>query len=66
MGRIAMPQIQVRLVDDECDALDSYRREQPNPPSRPEAIRQLLRRALNKAKSTNLAASPASATAGAM
>ena len=35
--------IQVRFPDEELNALDSYRREQRNPPSRPEAIRELMR-----------------------
>ncbi len=38
--------VQVRLVDGERDALDNYRREQPNPPSRAQAARELIRRAL--------------------
>jgi hypothetical protein len=33
----------VRLQDDELHALDDYRREQINPPSRPDALRQLAR-----------------------
>jgi hypothetical protein len=33
----------VRLPEDELRALDSYRREQDNPPSRPDALRQLAR-----------------------
>jgi metal-responsive CopG/Arc/MetJ family transcriptional regulator len=32
------------------DAVDDYRREQPEIPSRAEAIRQLMRRALNDAR----------------
>jgi hypothetical protein len=38
--------VQVRLPDDERDALDKYRREQQNPPSRAQAARELIRRAL--------------------
>jgi hypothetical protein len=38
--------VQVRLSDDERSALDNYRRQQDNPPSRRAAARQLLRRAL--------------------
>jgi hypothetical protein len=41
-----MPQgtpVQVRLPDEERDALDRYRREQLNPPSRARAARQLIR-----------------------
>jgi hypothetical protein len=40
--------VQVRLPDDERDALDCYRREQVNPPSRAQAARELIRRALNE------------------
>ena len=40
--------IQVRLPDDECSALDTYRREQENPPSRAKAARELIGRALNE------------------
>jgi hypothetical protein len=36
--------VQVRPQDDELGALDSYRREKLNPPSRSRALRQLLRR----------------------
>jgi hypothetical protein len=35
--------VQVRLTDEELEALDSFRREQRNPPSRAQAIRQLTR-----------------------
>jgi hypothetical protein len=35
--------IQVRFPDEELNALDRYRREQRNPPSRPQAIRELTR-----------------------
>ena len=35
--------IQVRLPDDELGALDSYRREKANPPSRSRALRELAR-----------------------
>jgi hypothetical protein len=40
--------VQVRLQDDERDALDQYRREFLNPPSRGQAARDLIRRALNE------------------
>ncbi len=40
--------VQVRLQDDERDALDRYRREHVNPPSRAAAARELIREALNK------------------
>ena len=35
--------VQVQLQDDELRALDNYRREQINPPSRADALRQLAR-----------------------
>jgi hypothetical protein len=38
--------VQVRLQDEERDALDNYRRKKPNPPSRGQAARELIRRAL--------------------
>ena len=38
--------VQVRFSDDERDALDNYRREKPNPPSRAQAAKELIRRAL--------------------
>jgi hypothetical protein len=38
--------VQVRLPDDERDALDRYRRERSNPPSRAQAARELIRLAL--------------------
>jgi hypothetical protein len=43
----AITLIQIRFHDAERDALDSYRRQQPNPPSRAQAARELVRRALN-------------------
>jgi hypothetical protein len=39
--------VQVRLQDEERDALDRYRREFSNPPSRGQAARDLIRRALS-------------------
>jgi hypothetical protein len=48
--------VQVRLQDIERDALDRYRREFPNPPSRGQAARELIRRALDDR--------PANATGG--
>ena len=45
---LAKTPIQVRLAAEERDALDSYRREQQNPPSRAQAARELIRRALSK------------------
>jgi hypothetical protein len=38
--------VQVRLRDEERDALDDFRRKKPNPPSRGQAARELIRRAL--------------------
>jgi hypothetical protein len=40
--------VQVRLQDPERDALDQYRREFTNPPSRGQAARELIRRALDE------------------
>ena len=40
--------VQIRFQEDERDALDSYRRQQPNPPSRAQAARELIRRALGE------------------
>jgi hypothetical protein len=40
--------VQVRLPDKERDALDEYRREFSNPPSRGQAARELLRQALTE------------------
>jgi hypothetical protein len=38
--------VQVRLACAERIALDEFRRRQENPPSRPAAVRKLMRRAL--------------------
>jgi hypothetical protein len=38
--------VQVRLHDDERDALDKYRRQKSNPPTRAQAVRELIRQAL--------------------
>jgi hypothetical protein len=40
--------VQVRLADDEISALDNYRREKLNPPSRGRALRELARKALRE------------------
>jgi hypothetical protein len=40
--------VQVRLQDQELDAVDRYRREKSNPPSRAQAARELIRDALNR------------------
>ena len=44
--RMSNVPIQIRLPDKDCALLDQYRRSQANPPTRPEAIRELLRKAL--------------------
>jgi hypothetical protein len=51
--------IQVRLPDEELDALDKYRREHQNPPSRAQAIRVLARIVLSGATSFGTRPSPA-------
>jgi hypothetical protein len=40
--------IQVRFPDEELNALDRYRRERRNPPSRAQAIRELTRAGLGE------------------
>ena len=45
--------VQVRLQDDELDALDRYRREKSNPPTRGRALRELTRVALYAAGATS-------------
>jgi hypothetical protein len=40
--------IQIRLQDEEREALDQYRRQQSNPPSRASAARELIRYGLNQ------------------
>jgi hypothetical protein len=40
--------VQIRFQDEERDALDCYRRQQVNPPSRAQAARELIRRALSE------------------
>ena len=45
---MAKTPVQVRLEDAEGDALDNYRRQQVNPPSRAQAARELMGRALSK------------------
>jgi hypothetical protein len=55
MDRIAMSAIspiQIRLPDEERDALDAFRREQKNPPSRAQAAHQLILRALHPGNRT--------------
>jgi hypothetical protein len=48
--------VQVRFQDDERSALDNYRRRQENLPSRAEAARQLVRRALFESSDASAAA----------
>jgi hypothetical protein len=43
---VAGTPVQVRLQDDELSALDRYRREKLNPPSRSRALRELAHIAL--------------------
>ena len=38
--------VQVRLREDEREALDQYRRQKLNPPTRAQAARELIRRVL--------------------
>jgi hypothetical protein len=40
--------IQVRFPAEELSSLDRYRREQRNPPSRPQALRELVRAGLGE------------------
>jgi hypothetical protein len=40
--------VQIRFQTDELAAIDAYRRTQSNPPSRPQAIRELLRNVLSE------------------
>jgi hypothetical protein len=51
----AVTPIQVRLPDEERDALDNYRREQRNPPSRAQAARELIRRSLGERQNASAA-----------
>jgi hypothetical protein len=39
--------VQIRFQAEELAALDDYRRRQSNPPSRPQAARELIRLSLN-------------------
>jgi hypothetical protein len=50
--------VQIRLHHEEREALDRYRREQLNPPSRPQAVLDLLRRALNRSDASGEEARP--------
>jgi len=50
--------VQVRLPDEEREALDTYRREQRDPPSRAQALRDLARRALNERERSYVADAP--------
>jgi len=40
------PSIQLRLQNDLLSAIESFRRSEPDIPTRPEAVRRLLQRAL--------------------
>jgi hypothetical protein len=48
--------VQVVLQNEELAAIDSYRRTQLNPPTRPQAIRDLLRDALTEHSRSNSSA----------
>jgi hypothetical protein len=48
--------IQVQFPDDELAAIDAYRRTQVNPPTRPQAIRDVLRSALSRCINSNAGA----------
>jgi hypothetical protein len=48
MGMPAGTPVQVRLASEELTALDNYRREKANPPSRAQVARELIRRGLNQ------------------
>lgn len=45
-AKLTEPQIQVRMDRDLRAALDDHRRNEPDLPTRPEAIRRLMRQAL--------------------
>jgi hypothetical protein len=45
--------VSVRLPEPDLNKLDDYRREQPNLPSRPEAIRALMRAGLGEVMRPN-------------
>jgi metal-responsive CopG/Arc/MetJ family transcriptional regulator len=42
--------VQARMPKDLLETIDGWRREQKNPPTRPEAIRRLVKRALEKSE----------------
>jgi hypothetical protein len=59
--------VQVRFQTDELAAIDEYRRTLPNPPTRPQAIRDVLRNALGRrANGDNNAGASAATTAPAV
>jgi hypothetical protein len=58
MGMSAITLIQIRFHDAERDALDNYRRQQLNPPSRAQAARELIHRALTASNSIEAATEP--------
>jgi hypothetical protein len=53
--------VQVRLSDGELSALDSYRREKLNPPSRGRALRELARMGLQGQKRSDTQSQSANA-----
>jgi hypothetical protein len=50
------PAIQVRLREDLWSAVESFRRNEPDIPTRPEAVRRLLQKALTVGRSAGVAA----------
>jgi hypothetical protein len=48
MSDVNVTFVQIRFRDDERDLLDTYRRQQTNPPSRAQAARELVCRALTE------------------
>jgi hypothetical protein len=54
--------VQTILSDEELEALDSYRRQQANPPTRGKAARELIRRALSEGKGARFGGTSASSS----
>jgi hypothetical protein len=54
----ASPAIQVRLHSDLWSAVESFRRNEPDIPTRPEAVRRLLQRALGPRADLTQAVTP--------
>ena len=49
--RVDTEEVSVRIVRRDLDALDTWRQTQPDQPSRPEAIRRLIREVLHDPRS---------------